>query len=214
MRVLRKFLALVILCAGAALLGTAAYIYAYEDPDPLPRAAAIVVLSGPGAMDPMPVGETRARVERGVALWKRGLAPVIAMSGAGATLAETGNPDSRGMADLAASLGVPRSALLEEARSHSTLQNAWFTAALPGVDPSQPVILVSHRYHLPRAWASFRWAGFTDVSLIAADNGPPEVSANLAMEGVKWPLNLLRALGARAALALGAEEAAMLPWIE
>lgn len=214
MKIFRNFLAFCVLVSGASLLGTAAYSVLYEDPDPLPRAAAIVVLSGPGADIPVPEGETLERVRRGVELWTAGAAPLVVMSGSGGTMAESGQPDSAGMAELARRLGVPSGAIVEEARSYSTLQNAWFTAALPEIDPAKPVIVVTHRYHLPRAWASFRWAGFTDLSLVAADDGPGHIRAGTLSEAVKWPLNLVRAAAARLALSAGLADDTVLAWLE
>ncbi len=199
---------------AAAVIGTLVYMLVYADPDPIPRAAAIVVLSGPGAIEPLPVDDTRDRVDRGVALWKAGRAPVLVMSGAGATKTETGLPDSHGMKAYALGLGVPEEAIVEEDRSYSTLQNAWFTAALDRIDPAEKLIVVTHRYHLPRAWASFRWAGFTDIALVAADTGPVRIDRQPFLEGVKWPANLLRAAVFRAALALGADEVRALRWLE
>jgi uncharacterized SAM-binding protein YcdF (DUF218 family) len=209
----RKLLAFAVLCAATIVLGTAAYSVLYEDPDPLPRAAAIVVLSGPGADIPVPEGETLERVRRGVELWKAGAAPIVVMFGSGGTMKEHGHADSAGMAELARRLGVPADAILEEARSYSTLQNAWFTAALPEIDPTAPIIVVTHRYHLPRAWASFRWAGFTDLTLVAADHDAGHIRAGTLSEAVKWPLNLARAVGARAALSAGLSEDTVLPWL-
>lgn len=198
------------------LIGTGLYMLRYSDPDPLPRAAAIVVLSGPGGgQHPVPVDETKARVERGVALWRQGMAPLLVMSGGGSLLKSEGLSDSTSMAELARRSGVDPDAIREEGRSHSTLQNAWFTAELPDVDPSRPVIVVTHRYHLPRAWASLRWAGFRDVTLCAAD---PErglaIDRSVLAEGIKWPFNLARSLAARLALFAGAPEASVLTWLE
>ena len=63
--------------------------------------------------------------------------------------------------------------------------------------------LVTHRYHLPRANASFRWAGFENVINVAADpDGRFRRSARaLLWESVKWPMNVLRAAAASAAMA-------------
>ena len=70
------------------------------------------------------------------------------------------------------------------------------------MDKDATVLLVTHRYHLPRAWASFRWAGFTDVTRVAADpDGGFQLNAQLLWETVKWPLNVVRAAAASAAMA-------------
>lgn len=166
-----------------------------------PSGAAILVLGGrqiAGAPGP----STRARVDAAAALWRDGAAPLIVMTG--------GRPDphlpaTAGlMAARARAAGVPDRALRVEGKSHSTLQNALFARELA---PRRQVILVSNRYHLPRAWASFRWAGYRDIRL--APTGPRGAEAALWrradpwLEAVKWPVNLLRAAGASALIAAG-----------
>ncbi len=208
---LRKLFALVVMLGGASLLGTAFYIHSYSEPDQMPQAAAIVVLSGPGANTPGLSGETLDRVSRGIELWQAGHAPVLVMSGGGTD----GVPrHADRMMAFAEAQGVPADALLGERASGSTLQNAWFTGALPEIDPGAPVIVVTNRYHLPRAWASFRWAGFERITLAAADTGPVEITPGILAEGLKWPMNIARAAGAQLAMAAGAEEAVVLPWLE
>lgn len=209
---MRRLLAFLIFAYGAAMFGVAAYIYLYADPDTAPEAEVIAILSGPGGDQPGTAGETRARVDRGVALFRAGAAPLIAVTGG---IKEEDEPSqAERMADRAAELGVPRDAILVESAAASTLQNALFLEKFDQIDPEQPIIIVTHRYHLPRAWASFRWAGFSDITLVAADpEGGIEITGPLLMEGIKWPVNILRAAGASAALAMGADEATVMPWL-
>jgi uncharacterized SAM-binding protein YcdF (DUF218 family) len=69
------------------------------------------------------------------------------------------------------------------------------------------VILVTHRYHLPRAWASFRWAGFTDITLVAADPDRVQITwQDLGYEVLKWPFNVLRGGAASLMMAVGAPQ--------
>ena len=209
---LKRLVAFGILLIGAALAGTAYYVYAYESPISLPSGATVAVLSGPGASTPGTEGETRARVDRAVSLWQSGVAARIVMSGHGTGADEA--PNANNMRDRAMELGTPEDAILLEAGSHSTLQNALMTRNLAEVDPAAPVILVTHRYHLPRAWASFRWAGFTDITLVAADDGPMQITSWFLLEGIKWPFNLARASIGSLAIAAGAEEAQVIPWLQ
>ena len=208
---LRRLLAFILLLIGTALAGTAAYVYSYTDPAGFPAGATAVVLSGPGADMPGTAGETRARVDRGAALWQAGIAGRVVMSGNGTPADDV--PNATFMKDRALELGLPPEAVIEEAGSHSTLQNALMTAALDTIDPRAPVIIVSHRYHLPRAWASFRWAGFPDITLVAADEGPVEITGSLLMEGLKWPFNFVRGAIASLAYAAGGEDAQIVPWL-
>ena len=208
---LRRLFAFILLLIGAALAGTAVYVYSYTEPDSFPAGATVVVLSGPGANTPGTEGETRARVDRGAALWQAGVSGRVVMSGHGTTADDV--PNATYMKDRALELGLPPEAILEEAGSHSTLQNALMTAALDAVDPGAPVIIVTHRYHLPRAWASFRWAGFPDITLVAADTGTVDISGPLLMEGIKWPFNFARGAIASLAYAAGGEDAQIIPWL-
>lgn len=207
---LRRLMILGGLVYGFGQAYTGLKVITYTDPEPIPQAAAIVVLSGPWTEPDAPAGETRQRVAKGAALWHAGLAPRIVMSGGGAR-AINGPGDAVFMAETARALGVPSDAIVIEPESHSTLQNAWLTARLPGVNPSQPILLVTHRYHLPRATPSFRWAGFEEITPIAADPSPFQLVH--ALEGVKWPLNMARGAAASAALALGKAEVDVLPWL-
>ena len=53
-----------------------------------------------------------------------------------------------------------------------------------------------------RAQASFRWAGFDNVTTAAADNVSGFViTEGLLWESLKWPLNVARAAAASAAMA-------------
>lgn len=209
---LLRLIAFIIFLIGGALLGTAWHMYSYTAPDPLPQADAIVVISGSGGdTDPVTDG-TRARTERGIELYQAGLAPVIVMSGGpSGRLAE---PVANRMAALAIASGVPQDAILIEGRSYSTLQNALFTRALPDLPPDAAILLVTERYHLPRAWASFRWGGFRTITLVGADDGPVEVTSGLLSEGIKWPANVLRALIASAAELAGVPPETIEPFLK
>ena len=58
------------------------------------------------------------------------------------------------------SMGVPPQQIIYESASRTTYENARFSAALPGVDPKQPWLLLTSAWHMPRAFATFRKAGW------------------------------------------------------
>lgn len=58
------------------------------------------------------------------------------------------------------SMGVPPQRILYESASHTTYENAVFSAKLPGVNPAQPWLLLTSASHMPRAMATFRKAGW------------------------------------------------------
>ena len=200
-RLLRAGALAAALAAGLSLAVTAVAT-AFLLAPAAPSGAAIVVLGG-AQFNGLPDAQTRARVDRAVALWQAGAAPLLVMTG-GAP--DDGRPATGAlMAARARIAGVPMAALRVEDGSHSTLQNALFSRPLL---PGGKVILVSHRYHLPRAWASFRWAGIGPVQLVpaqarAADGRLWLRSKDPWLEAAKWPLNVARAALASALRLVG-----------
>lgn len=94
------------------------------------------------------------RVEKGVSLFRAGLAPHMHFTGGRGTSA--GPSAGQQMARLAAQLGVPETQLSFEQESQSTLQNALFSH--PQLQGHQSLRLVTEGFHLPRSWLSFKWA--------------------------------------------------------
>lgn len=211
-RLLGRLVALIVLAMAAGWVGTAAFVATHTDPDPMPRAAAIVVLSGGDTAAGGLAEDTALRVAQGVRLWQAGAAPVLVMSGGTLPEGATVRVAER-MKAAAEAKGVPPDAILAEAASHSTLQNAILTADL--FPPAAgPVILVTHRFHLPRAWFNFRAQGYEINALSAADSGPVRIDGWLLGEGPKWVVNLLRA-GLHAGLsAAGIDRTAYMAWLE
>lgn len=107
------------------------------------RCDALVVLGrGTDADGSLPV-LARQRVERAAELFAWEVAPRIIFSGRCSLMAEQTPPCTEGaaMADYAASLGLPRRALLVEEESRDTIGNAYF---------------VLRRYLEPNDWNSIR----------------------------------------------------------
>lgn len=184
-------------------MGTGLFVWTHAPPEVLPKDAVIVVLGAGVRPDGSANRASLQRVEAGARL---------VLSGQGARMVITGGGDPFAvavpMAAAARAMGVDPAAITVETASRSTLQNALFTHDLVG---DVPAILVTQRFHLPRSWASYRWAGFTDLTLYASDPAPERLSRGVArqllLEGVKWPVNVARAGAASAAQALGVPEA-------
>lgn len=141
------------LLMGLALLG---WTFLWPEPDVrgLKAADAIVCLGGGMAPNGTLADAVLTRVERCVQLYEAGLAPVVVFSGG---TARPEGPSAGGqMGRYAVGLGLPERAVLVEGSAQSTLQNAMFSLAL--VPDAQRFIVVTEAFHLPRAWASFRWA--------------------------------------------------------
>jgi uncharacterized SAM-binding protein YcdF (DUF218 family) len=194
MRLLLRLLivaCLLLALTAAGVVGHALWIARAPLPQP---AGAIIVLGGSMTGDNHLGRETIGRVHAGVRLYDAGLAPRIHFTGGSP---DDGRPGAgEQMRALAIAEGVPPAAATAESLSESTLQNALFSRAVLGAEADGPVILVSDGFHLARAWASFRWAGYPAVRLAAASAfGPPPLAEQLhwlAREAVAWPFNIAR----------------------
>jgi uncharacterized SAM-binding protein YcdF (DUF218 family) len=107
--------------------------------DPLSRADAIVAISG----------DTGARADTAIALWKAGYAPVLIFSGAAS------DPQSASSAELmkrtAVAAGVPADAIVVEGESTTTEENAAKVADVMRARGLHRAILVTSPYHQRRA---------------------------------------------------------------
>lgn len=131
----------------------------------LPVADAIVVLGGGSyawAREPdvEPEDLVNSRLGAGARAWLAGRAPVLILSGGGRPGRHS---EAQHMAMAVQRLGIPASALLLEQRSHSTRENAFFTAALARPRGIDRILLVTSAVHMPRASLLFREAGLDVV---------------------------------------------------
>lgn len=125
------------------------------------RADAIVVLGCQLFSGGRPSERLRRRVALGIGLYRDGAASLILMSGGG-----TGPiSEAAVMRDLALEAGVPDTALLLDAASRNTFENAAYTARLLHGIGKRRIVLVSDRAHLPRASRMFRRAGLEVVGV-------------------------------------------------
>src|SRR5688500_17378916 len=110
------------------------------------KADAIVVL-GAAQWDGKPSPVLRARVDHAIALWRKGMAPMLVMTGGQAP----GDTSSEAAVErrYAMSHGVPGSAIKIEDESRNTSESLRNVAALLP-DESRDVILVSDGFHMLR----------------------------------------------------------------
>jgi uncharacterized SAM-binding protein YcdF (DUF218 family) len=92
-----------------------------------------------------------------------------------------------------ASMGVAGPRLSYESASRTTYENAIFSAATAGVGPTQPWLLLTSAWHMPRALATFRKAGW-NVTPYPVDfrtgSETPWTEYSLANGAKKWQLAL------------------------
>lgn len=147
-----KFLLALATAGSLALVGflAIASILTVNDA-PLAKADVILVLGTAANSDGTPTPMLRSRIERGVALWKEGLAPKLLVTGGAVANAQI---EAMSMARYAIAQGVPENAILVEPKARSTRDNAKLAAAL--IEKSgigKHVILVTSAYHTRRGRA-------------------------------------------------------------
>lgn len=133
----------------------------------LPVADAIVVLGG--GMDPArppqrpdPNLEAAAdRVWHAARLYHAGRAPLIIASGGAMPWDDAGGPEADAIVAFLVALGVPKDAVVLEAKSTNTIENARETFALLRGRGARHLLLVTSAQHMPRSLESFRAEGFT-----------------------------------------------------
>lgn len=142
--------------AGCSLLGLASlaiFLDRWGQRNRIENADAIVVLGAHVRADGSASGALRERVMRAVALYERGAAPHLIMTGAVGTYPPA---ESQVAKELAVACGVPPEAISTESESHSTWKNAIYAARICREHGWQRVILVSEPYHLRRARGNFQ----------------------------------------------------------
>jgi uncharacterized SAM-binding protein YcdF (DUF218 family) len=146
-------------------------------PGRLEPADAIVVLGRGGAdSDGVLTNRSLRRTLHGVALHRRGLAPLLVFSGS------PGEVEARG--GLARALGVPAGALALGVEAHTTQDEAARAGALLLPRGVRRVLLVADPVDMPRGRRLFARAGFTVLPAPTAATGPsgPEARLNLLRE--------------------------------
>ena len=128
-------------------------------------AAAIVILGAPlvpgGGLSEV-VAE---RVAGGVALWRRGAAPIVICTGG---VTRGGRPEAEVMAAAVRAAGVPVDAIVVEPRALTTAANGTEVARL--LAPGATVWLVTQPFHGRRAARCFRAAGLVPRVVHLADS--------------------------------------------
>lgn len=166
-------------------------------------ADAIVILGAPLRPDDTLPPLTEERVRAGVELWRRGLAPVICVTGGHCPRGhEHTTAEAEGMARWVRAAGVPDSALRVDRRARSTRENALRAAEILLPEGRRRVWLVTQPFHLRRALYLFRRAGFDPLG----HRIEPSVQGRHGASSLRW---IVREYGSWALLF--AREAARVP---
>jgi len=211
----RALFRLAALCVTLLALTTgaiAAFAALYPSRAATPGAAPLILVLG-GGMHPNGTLSRLSsdRLATGLRLYAEGLAPRLHFSGGGDHPTQT---EAGRMVEAALAAGVPPEAVTAENRSKSTLQNAIFTRDMLGPVPPG-TLLVTDAFHLPRALASFWWAGMRGLKPVPAegvDGSPRAVRLrHIGREALAWWFNIARAAAFSALDALGVDREITLP---
>ncbi|MDX1689469.1 MAG: YdcF family protein [Acidimicrobiia bacterium] len=130
-------------------------------------ADAVVVLGAQVFSDGTPSPSLRRRVERAVAEMRaRRITVLVGCGGIG----DGPRSEAETIRDLAVAAGVPPASVLLEDRSTSTLEHARNLRPIAAEHGWNRLLIVTDRFHLPRARFLFRRVGF-DVEGAASDRG-------------------------------------------
>ena len=156
-----------------AIVAPLADSYPVRGIETLPAADAIVLLGGGikplrGDMVYPDLNDSADRIWHAARLYHAGKAPLI-ISSAGNVWGGPRRPSkAQAMRMLLEALGVPDHAIVIEARSRNTRENAVFTEKIASDRGIGRVLLVTSYWHLRRAEAAFRRVG-VDVIPVAID---------------------------------------------
>jgi uncharacterized SAM-binding protein YcdF (DUF218 family) len=127
-------------------------------PARLEPADALIVLAAGLDSDGVLSNSSMRRALRGITLYKKGLAPLLVLSGSPAPAG--GRPEAQVRADLARELGVPPAALILLGTARATREEALEFGRLLRPRGVRRILLVTDGDHMPRAFPLFERAGF------------------------------------------------------
>lgn len=119
-------------------------------------------------------------------------------SGGEGQLNASGDSESARARQFFESQGIGSDHMRYEAQSRTTYENAVLSAQMPGVDRQRPWLLVTSAWHMPRALATFRKAGW-NVTPYPVDfrtaNATPWTQYSMRDSPAHWQLALHEWLG-------------------
>ena len=104
------------------------------------------------------------------------------------------------------SMGVPSERVLYERAARTTYENAILSASVPGVDKTQPWLLVTSAWHMPRSMALFRAAGWNVTPYpvdFRSSSHTQRTDYSLARGALRWQFVLHEVIGLAVFAALG-----------
>lgn len=137
-----------------------------EIPSQLEPAGAIVVLAASVSEDGVLGEDSLRRAIQGILLQRKGLAPLLVLSG---PALKNGPTEAAVRGELARKLGVPSNAILAEETARTTREEAIRIGALLHARQVRRILLVTSTDHMQRAQRLFERAGFEVLPATAED---------------------------------------------
>ena len=135
----------------------------------LQPADAIVVLGagvmGNGTLD----SDSLRRVIAGIQLYKKGLAPIVVLSGSGMGPGTHEETEAQMRTGLAESMGVPPAAIIKEETANTTFEESIHISAALHARGAGHILLVTDSLHMRRAMRVFAHAGLDVQPAVSAD---------------------------------------------
>ncbi len=153
----------------------------------------VIVFGAAVRPDGQPSGALRRRLLHGVALWRRGTAPILLVTGG---LGRYPPSEARVMHNLAVTAGVPAEQIVTEDASTSTFASALACADIMRTYGWRRAVVVSDAYHVRRAALVLR-AFDIEVSTSSAPGGreanrPWQWGYYVVRDGIALPVYVLR----------------------
>lgn len=131
------------------------------------RFAGVIVLGGAIANsdlwtvhDQVALNEQAERMTAAVTLAQKYPRLKLVFTGGVANVAGEGLSEAQRAARFFDEMGVPAQRVAYESKSRNTFENAELTAQLPGVDKTQPWLLLTSAFHMPRSMGVFQKVGW------------------------------------------------------
>lgn len=153
------------------------------------QADAMLILGNKVERSGRPSTRLQARLDKGLALYQAGYAPLVVVSGGTGV---EGFDEAAVMKSYLVARGLPDEIVIQDSQGYDTYQSARTVARLARQHNWQSVLVVSQYFHLPRAALAVRRFGVAAVYAAHADFYSLRDGYSLLRELAAFPTYILR----------------------